>query len=127
MYVLPKQHKNPITLHSKPHKRPPHQYKQYPRPKSRASPPFLAAGEEGEGPLGAEEEGYPDEEEDVAHGEQGAVEEEDKAEDEEEETCIVILVCSISLRPNWGRVIATAAAEGYADFCEKLLVRLYSI
>jgi hypothetical protein len=92
----PKQHKYPKQLHPKPNQRPLHQDKQHARPESQRALPLLFAREKDKRPLRAEEERDADEEQDVAHGEQGAVEEEDQAEQEEE---------------------AAAAAEGDADFC----------
>lgn len=81
---LSKEDEHPITLHRKPHKRPPHQNQQNSRPKCRCSPPFLSSGEKSEGSLRAEEEGDADEEENVAHGKEGAIKKEDEAEEEEE-------------------------------------------
>jgi hypothetical protein len=91
----PKQHKYPKQLYPKPNQRPLHQDEQHARPESQSALPLLFAREEDKRPLRAEEERDADEEQDVAHGEQGAVEEEDQAEQEEE---------------------AAAAAEGDADF-----------
>jgi hypothetical protein len=91
----PKKHKYPKQLHPKPNQRPLHQDEQHARPESQRALPLLFAREEDKRPLRAEEERDADEEQDVAHGEQGAVEEEDQAEQEEE---------------------AAAAAEGDADF-----------
>jgi hypothetical protein len=92
----PKQHKYPKQFHPKPNQRPLHQDKQHARPESQRALPLLFAREKDKRPLRAEEECDSHEEQDVAHGEQGAVEEEDQAEQEEE---------------------AAAAAEGDADFC----------
>ena len=89
---LPKQDKDPITLHQKPHQRPPRYYKPYTKPEGQCTAPFGFAGEEEEGASWAEEEGYADEEEDVAHGEEGAVEEEEEAECEEDKAWGWVLV-----------------------------------
>ena len=105
----PKKHKHAKHLHPKPYERPPHQNQQHARPKRQRALPLVLAGEKHKCSLGPEEQGDADEEEDVAHGEQGAVEEQDQAEDEEE---------------------AAAAAEGDADFCRKreaLSVLLYVV
>ena len=99
----PKKHEYPKHLHRKPDQRPPHQNQQHARPERQRAFPLVPAREEHECPLGPEEERDADEEEDVAHGEQGAVEEQDQAEDEEE---------------------AAAAAEGDADFCRKRAVSI---
>ena len=105
----PEEHEYPKHLHREPNQRPPHENQQHARPKRQRAFPLVPAREEHKRPLRAEEERDADEEEDVAHGEQGAVEEQDQAEDEEE---------------------AAAAAEGDADFCwkrESLLVLLYIV
>ena len=105
----PEEHEYPKHLHREPNQRPPHENQQHARPERQRAFPLVPAGEEHKRPLGPEEEGDADEEEDVAHGEQGAVEEQDQAEDEEE---------------------AAAAAEGDADFCwkrESLFVLLYIV
>jgi hypothetical protein len=93
----PKQHEYPKQLHPEPNQRPLHQDEQHARPKRQRALPLLLAREEDKRPLRAEQQRDADQEEDVAHGQQGAVEEEDQAEQEEE---------------------AAAAAEGDADFCE---------
>lgn len=102
----PKQNKYPKHLHRKPDQRPPHQNQQHARPERQRAFPLVPAGEEHKRPLRAEEQRDADEEEDVAHGEQGAVEEQDQAEDEEE---------------------AAAAAEGDADFWRESIVSLICV
>jgi hypothetical protein len=96
----PKKHKHAKHLDPKPYERPPHQNQQHARPKRQRALPLVLAGEKHKCSLGPEEQGDADEEEDVAHGEQGAVEEEDQAEEEEE---------------------AAARAEGDADFCADIV------
>lgn len=105
---LAKEDEHAIGLDQKPDKRPTDQNQQHAGPEGEGAAPFLFSREEGKGALRAEEERDADEEQNVAHGEQGAVEEEDHAEEEEE---------------------AAAAAEGDSDFCECLewwLVRCFS-
>ena len=68
MNLLPKQIKDPHTLHTKPGKRPPQQNQEYTCPKGSTTAPFLPPREEEEGTLWPEEERDADEEEDVAHG-----------------------------------------------------------
>ena len=93
----PKQHEYPKQLHPKPNQRPLHQDEQHAGPKRQRALPLLFAREEDKRPLRAEQERDADEEQDVAHCEQSAVEEEDQAEQEEE---------------------AAAAAEGHTDLCD---------
>ncbi|KAK3049416.1 hypothetical protein LTR09_009335 [Extremus antarcticus] len=83
---LPKQVENPYQLDSESYDRPAHQDQQNPttNPKRRTPPPLVSPRKKQKCPLRPEEEGDADEEEDVAHGEQGTVEEEDEAEEEEE-------------------------------------------
>lgn len=102
----PEQHKYPEQLNSKSNQRPPHENQQHARPERQSAFPFVLAREEDERSLGPEEERYADQEEDVAHREQGAVEEEDQAEQEEE---------------------ATTAAEGDADLCDRAYVSIVAL
>jgi hypothetical protein len=74
---LPKQVEDAHTLHHEPNKRPSRQYEYDAEPERRTTTPFVAAGEEEKCTLRTQEERYADEEENVAHGEEGTVEEED--------------------------------------------------
>lgn len=56
--VLPKQIKNPHAFHAEADEGPAEQDQRHAGPEGGAAAPFLAAGEEEEGALGAEEEGY---------------------------------------------------------------------
>ncbi|KAK3115858.1 hypothetical protein LTR53_004358 [Teratosphaeriaceae sp. CCFEE 6253] len=97
--ILSKQNKDAIALHREPHKRPPDQDEQDPGPEGETTAPFLPSREEGEGARRAEQQAHADEEEDVAHGQQGAIEEEDEAEEQEEEAWRV----PVSTRVSWSR------------------------
>jgi hypothetical protein len=92
----PEQHEYPKQFHPEPNQRPLHQDEQHTSPERKCALPLLFAREEDKCPLRAEQQRDSDQEEDVAHCQQGAVEEEDQAEEEEE---------------------AAAAAESDADLC----------
>ncbi|KAK3075889.1 hypothetical protein LTR53_000463 [Teratosphaeriaceae sp. CCFEE 6253] len=76
---------------------------QDPGPEGETTAPFLPSREEGKGARRAEQQAHADEEEDVAHGQQGAIEEEDEAEEEEEEAWHVPVSTRVS-RSRWGEV-----------------------
>lgn len=81
---LSKEYKHAVALHQKAYQGPSQQDQRDSTKEGRRTAPLLASGEEGKRSLWPKQEGYADEEENVAHCEEGAVEEQDEAEEEEE-------------------------------------------